>query len=48
MSKLRRLLTYYGSGRMVADVNGKPKGIVWFTICTGLGNFRLFPVGYVK
>ena len=48
MSKLKRLLKYYGSSRMVADINGKPKGIVRFTICTGLGNFRLFPVGYVK
>jgi hypothetical protein len=48
MSKFRRLLTYYGSARMVADVNGRPKGIVWFTICTGFGNYRLFPVGYVK
>jgi hypothetical protein len=47
INKLKRLFIYYGSGRMVADVNGKPKGIVWFTICTGLGNFRLFPVGYV-
>jgi len=48
MNKLKRLLTYYGSSRMVADVNGKPKGIVWFTVCTGLGNFRLIPGGYIK
>ena len=45
---LRRKLTFYGSGRMVADKNGQPHGLVWFTFCTGMGNFRLFPVGYVK
>jgi hypothetical protein len=44
----RNKFTIFGSARMVADVNGKPKGIVWYTICTGLGNFRLFPVGYIK
>ena len=45
---LKRKLTYYGSGKMVADHNGQPKGIVWLTICTGFGNFRIFPIGYVK
>lgn len=45
---IKTRLAYYGSGRMVNDSNGRPKGIVWFTICTGLGNFRLFPVGYVR
>lgn len=52
MKKLKYFLktrfAYYGSGRMVNDYNGEPRGIVWFTICTGLGNFKLFPVGYVK
>ena len=45
---LRRKLVFYGSARMVADNNGRPRGSVWFTICTGLGNFKLFPVGYVN
>ena len=45
---IRNKFKYFGSGRMVADRNGQPHGLVWFTICTGLGNFRLFPVGYVK
>lgn len=44
----RNKFRYFGHGYMTPDVNGKPKGVTWFVICTGLGNFRLFPVGFVK
>jgi hypothetical protein len=27
---------------------GKPKGFIWITACFTKGNFRLFPVGYIK
>jgi hypothetical protein len=55
MNKYKRLwriytmkFKYFGHGYMTPDVNGRPKGITWFVICTGIGNFRLFPIGYVR
>ena len=55
MNKYRRLyiiyrnkFRYFGYGFMTPDYNGRPKDITWLVVCTGLGNFRILPVGYVK
>ena len=48
LRSLRRDFTFYCFSRMTADFHGRPKGITWLVACTGLGNFRLFPIGYRK
>lgn len=51
MKKLRHFiwkLRFFSWAEMVDDKNGRPSGIVWLTACTGYGNFRLIPIGYIK
>jgi hypothetical protein len=39
---------FYCFSYSIADKDGKPHGVVWYTACTSYGNFRLFPIGYCK
>lgn len=39
---------YFGHGFSINDVDGKPQGIVWLTVCTSRGNYRVIPMGYMR
>lgn len=48
LMSLIRDFSFFGFSYMIADFQGRPKGIVWLVACTGFGNFRILPIGYRK